>query len=149
MGLSMMKEREPNLYRVRVEDIRVQNQIRELGEAWNVAQKSGNVSSQETLMKDIELNAHKQVELDLQARGFEFVALDKSLKDARKKLQDDIRDRDKSIAEIIEAIRKGEEPKFGRRQSGMGGPLGGMGGMGGRPRGDDNEPASKPALINP
>ena len=145
----MMKEREPNLYRVRVEDIRVQNQIRELGEAWNVAQKSGNVSSQETLMKDIELNAHKQVELDLQARGFEFVALDKSLKDARKKLQDDIRDRDKSIAEIIEAIRKGEEPKFGRRQSGMGGPLGGMGGMGGRPRGDDNEPASKPALINP
>ena len=146
MGLSMMKEREPNLYRVRVEDIRVQNQIRELGEAWNVAQKSGNVSSQETLMKDIELNAHKQVELDLQARGFEFVALDKSLKDARKKLQDDIRDRDKSIAEIIEAIRKGEEPKFGRRQSGMGGPLGGMGG---RSRGDDNQPDSKPASINP
>ena len=154
MGLSMMKEREPNLYRVRVEDIRVQNKIRELGEAWNVAQKNGDGAAQETLMKDIELNAHKQVELDIQARGFEFVALDKSLKDARKKLQDDIRDRDKTIADIIQAIRKGEDPKFGRRSGGasgvMGGAMGGaMGSLGGRPRGDDNEPASKPALINP
>ncbi|MSR34455.1 MAG: hypothetical protein EXS12_06635 [Phycisphaerales bacterium] len=146
MGLSMMKEREPDLYRVRVEDIRVQNQIRELGEAWNVAQKSGDVSSQEALMKDIELKAHKQVELDIQARGFEFVALDKSLKDARKKLQDDIRDRDKSIGDIIEAIRKGEDPKFGRRPSGMSGAIGGVGG---RSRGNDNEPTSKPASINP
>jgi len=32
----------------------------------------------------------------------------------------------------------------------MGGAMGGaMGSLGGRPRGDDNEPASKPALINP
>ena len=150
MGLSMMKEREPNLYRVRVEDIRVQNKIRELGEAWNVAQKNGDVAAQETLMKDIELNAHKQVELDIQARGFEFVALDKSLKDARKKLQDDIRDRDKTIADIIQTIRKGEDPKFGRRSGGASGVMGGArGSLGGRPRGDDNEPASKPALINP
>lgn len=148
MGLSMMKEREPDLYRVRVEDIRVQNKIRELGEAWNAVHKSGDIVAQETLMKDIELNAHKQVELDLQARGFEFVALDKSLKDARKKLQEDIRDRDKSIAEIIQAIRKGEDPKFGRRPSGMGGAMGGLGG-GGRPRGDDNPLDSKPASPQP
>ena len=146
MGLSMLKEREPDLYRVRVEDIRVQNQIRELGEAWNAAQKSGDVSAQEAIMKDIQLSAHKQVELDIQARGFEFVALDKSLKDARKKLQEDIRDRDKSIAEIIEAIRKGEDPKFGRRPSGMGGA---MGGLGGRARGSDNEPAPKQAPAKP
>ena len=146
MGLSMMKEREPDLYRVRVEDIRVQNQIRELGEAWNAVQKSGDVSAQEAIMKDIQVSAHKQVELDIQARGFEFVALDKSLKDARKKLQEDIRDRDKTIAEIIEAIRKGEDPKFGRRPSGM---SGAMGGLGGRARGIDNESVSKPAPAKP
>jgi len=146
MGLSMMKEREPDLYRVRVEDIRVQNQIRELGEAWNAAQKSGDVSAQESIMKEIQVSAHKQVELDIQARGFEFVALDKSLKDARKKLQEDIRDRDKSIAEIIEAIRKGEDPKFGRRPSGM---SGAMGGLGGRTRGNDNESVSKPVPAKP
>lgn len=146
MGLSMMKEREPDLYRVRVEDIRVQNQIRELGEAWNAAQKSGDVTAQEAIMKDIQVSAHKQVELDIQARGFEFVALDKSLKDARKKLQEDIRDRDKTIAEIIEAIRKGEDPKFGRRPSGM---SGAMGGLGGRARGIDNESVSKPAPAKP
>ena len=146
MGLSMMKEREPDLYRVRVEDIRVQNQIRELGEAWNAAQKSGDITAQEAIMKDIQVSAHKQVELDIQARGFEFVALDKSLKDARKKLQEDIRDRDKTIAEIIEAIRKGEDPKFGRRPSGM---SGAMGGLGGRARGIDNESVSKPAPAKP
>jgi hypothetical protein len=61
-------------------------------------------------------------------------------------LQEDIRDRDKSIAEIIEAIRKGEDPKFGRRPSGM---AGAMGGFGGRARGNDNEPASKPAPTKP
>jgi hypothetical protein len=47
---------------------------------------------------------------------------------------------------MLEAIRKGEDPKFGRRSSGMGGA---MGGFGGRPRGNDNEPASKPASTNP
>ncbi|MCE9619430.1 MAG: hypothetical protein K8R92_05940 [Planctomycetes bacterium] len=134
MGLSMMKEREPQLYKVRVEDLRVQNQIRELSEAWNTAKQSGDLAAQETAMKEIEAGARKQVELDIQARGFELVALDRSLKDARKRLQDDIRDREKSVAEIVDSIRNGEEIKFGRRPMGMGG----------RPRGEEIEPARKP-----
>ena len=97
-------------------------------------------------MKEIEISVRKQVELDIQARGFELVALDRSLKDASKRLQDDIRDREKLITEMLEAIRKGEDPKFGRKPSGMGSS---MGGFGGRSRGNDNEPASKPASTNP
>ncbi len=147
IALSLLKEREPNLYRVRVDDMRVQNQIRELGEAWNAAQKSGDASAQELLMKDIQANARKQVELDIQARGFEFVALDKSLKDARKRLQDDIRDRDQTIARIIDAIRKGQDPKFGRRSTEM---IGGMSGMGARVRDIiDNGTDFKPAPLKP
>lgn len=146
MGLSMMKEREPKLYKVRVEDMRVQNQIRESSLSWNAAKKNGDTAAQELAMKEIEINVRKQVELDIQARGFELVALDRSLKDASKRLQDDIRDREKLITEMLEAIRKGEDPKFGRRSSGMGSA---MGGFGGRSRGNDNEPASKPASTNP
>lgn len=146
MGLSMMKEREPKLYKVRVEDMRVQNQIRESSDSWNAAKKNGDTAAQELTMKEIEINVRKQVELDIQARGFELVALDRSLKDASKRLQDDIRDREKLITEMLEAIRKGEDPKFGRKPSGMGSS---MGGFGGRSRGNDNEPASKPASTNP
>jgi hypothetical protein len=135
MGLAMMKEREPQLYQVRLEDIRVQNRIHELTETLHAAKKSGDAAAQEAAMKEIEAGVRKQVELDIQARGFELVALDRSLKDARKRLQDDIRDREKTVAELMDSIRAGDEPKFGRRPMGMGA----------RSRGDEDGPPPRPA----
>ena len=89
----------------------------------------------------------RQFELDVKARAYELVAMERALKDARKRLQSDIADREARLSEALEAVDRGEMPRFGRGPDGEG-PWMWRDREGGRPQGE-RPPGDRPAPPPP
>ena len=145
MGLSMLRERQPELYQARVDDLRVQRQLRAAVDRLKQARESGDADAEQATRSQIREFVDRQFELEVKARAHELVAMERALKEARKRLQTDIQDRAARTAEALEAAERGEMPRFGRASEGEGGPWpwreGGRG-PGDRPPGD--RPAAPP-----
>lgn len=149
VGLAWLRDRQPDLYRARVDDFRAQREAKRAIEAMRQAKESGDSAGEAAALVQARQAIAKQVELDIKARAFELVAMDKALKDARQRLQSDIEGRDQRVQAMLEAAQRGEMPHFGREGVGPGGEWGEPGGLegGGRPprtRGSGNEAGAKP-----
>lgn len=141
IGLAMIRDRQPELYRARVEDFRVQRQIRSAVERLQKARADGDAAAESAALAEARQAAGREFELDVKARAYELVAMEKALKDARKRLQTDIADRDARVADVMAAVERGEMPRFGR---------GGEGGEGGWwRRGEGEGPRPGPAQGPP
>lgn len=138
IGLSWMRERQPELYKARVEDFRTQRQIRAAGERLKQARDAGDEVAQAAALEEVRHAARQQFELDVKARAYELVAMEKGLKEARRRLQADIQARDARLQEIVDAVERGEAPKFGRMSEVPMSML--IGGDGQRPRREGGEP---------
>lgn len=138
IGLSWMRERQPELYKARVEDFRMQRQIRAAGERLQQARDAGDEAAKAAALEEVRQAARQQFELDVKARAYELVAMEKGLKDARRRLQADIQARDARLQEIVDAVERGEAPRFGRMSEVPMSVL--IGGEGQRPRRDGGEP---------
>lgn len=136
IGLAMIRDRQPDLYRARVENFRVQRQIRSAVERLQKARTDGDAAAESAALDEARQAAAREFELDVKARAYELVAMEKALKDARKRLQTDIADRDARVAEVMTAVERGEMPRFGR------GGEGGEGGWWRRGEGDGPRPGS-------
>jgi hypothetical protein len=135
MGLSMLRERQPELYQARVEDFRVQREIRAATERLRKARDEADAAAETIARTEVRATIERQFELDVKARAFELVAMERALKDARKRLQSDIADREARLAEALEAVDRGEMPRFGRGPDGDG-PWMWRDREGGRPQGE-------------
>jgi len=145
VALAILKDRNPALYAIRVEDVRLQLELRKLGEDFRAATEAGNAAKAAALDAQIAAKVRTQVDVDLRARAQELVALDEQVKSMRDELVKEQRDTDARVAERIEAVRKGQ-PIQERGMFGEGGPGGRgrprePGAEGDRPRG---QPAAKP-----
>ena len=120
IGLSMIRDRQPDLYRARVDDFRVQRQIRAAVERLQKARADGDAAAEAAALNEAREAAAKEFELDVKARAYELVAMEKALKDARKRLQSDIADRETRITEVLASVERGEMPRFGRAGEGGG-----------------------------
>ncbi|MFM8817099.1 MAG: hypothetical protein ACKOHI_04375 [Phycisphaerales bacterium] len=122
MALSVVKERNPELYAIRVEELRLQLELRALGEQWRAATEAKDESKAAALAAQIETKARAQVDVDLKARAQELVALDAQLKSLREELVEEQRRTAERVRERIEAVKSGQpmEP----RRGGRGGPAG-------------------------
>jgi hypothetical protein len=142
IGLSWLRERQPELYQSRVEDFRTQREAKRAVEAIRRAKESGDAVAEAQALAEAREAIVRQVELDIKARAHELVAMDKALKDAKQRLQADIEARDQRVQAMLEAAGRGEMPHFGREGvgPGMGVEWGEPGGPEGprspRPRGD-------------
>ena len=139
IGLAMIRDRQPDLYRARVENFRVQRQIRAATERLQKARADGDASAESAALAEAREAASREFELDVKARAYELVAMEKAMKDARKRLQADIAERDARIAEVISAVERGEMPRFGR------GAEGGEGGWWRRGEGEVARPGPGPS----
>jgi len=138
IGLSWMRERQPELYKARVEDFRMQRQIRAAGERLKQAKDAGDAAAEAAALVEVREAAQQQFELDMKARAYELVAMEKGLKEARRKLQTDIKDREARLNEVVSAVQRGESPKFGRMSEVPMSML--IGGEGAWPRREGGEP---------
>lgn len=146
MGLAVLKERNPDLYAIRVEELRLQLELRALGEQWRAATEAGDGPRAQQLAQQIEAKVRSQVDVDLKARAQELVALDAQLKSLREELADEQRRMAERVVERIEAVKAGQ-PMPGR--------AGQVGGDPGdprrpvRPRPDDRVPAEGAPSASP
>ena len=128
VALAILKDRNPALYAIRVEDVRLQLELRKLGEDFRAATEAGDAAKAAALDAQIAAKVRTQVDVDLRARAQELVALDEQVKSMRDELVKEQRDTEARVAERIEAVRKGQ-PIQERGMFGDGGP-----GGRGRPR---------------
>lgn len=138
IGLSWMRERQPELYKARVEDFRMQRQIRTAGDRLKQAKDAGDAAAEAVALTEVRQAAQQQFELDMKARAYELIAMEKGLKEARRKLQADIQDREARLNEVVSAVQRGDAPKFGRMSEVPMSML--IGGEGAWPRREGGEP---------
>ncbi len=114
MALAVVKERNPA---VRVEDLRLQIELRKLGEEYRAAVAAGDAGKASALESQIAAKARTQVDIDLKARAQELVALDDQMKSMREELAAEQKRTDERVAERIDAVKQGkplqERPMLG------------------------------------
>ena len=132
VALAVLKERNPGLYAIRVEDVRLQLELRSLGEAYRAAQTAGDAAKAKALETQIAGKVKAQVDVDLRARAQELVALDEQMQAMREDLVQEQKRTAERVVERTEAVKKGE-PIQERGMFGEGS------GRGGRQRGDSPE----------
>ena len=132
VALAVLKDRNPGLYAIRVEDVRLQLELRTLGESYRAAQAAGDATKAKALETQIAGKVKAQVDVDLRGRAQELVALDEQMQAMRDDLVQEQKRTAERVAERTEAVKKGE-PIQERGMFGEGG------GRGGRQRGDSPE----------
>ena len=132
VALAVLKDRNPGLYAIRVEDVRLQLELRTLGEAFRAAQTAGDAAKVKALETQIAAKVKAQVDVDLRARAQELVALDEQMQTMREDLVQEQKRTAERVVERTEAVKKGE-PIQERGMFGEGS------GRGGRQRGDSPE----------
>lgn len=108
MAMAVLKERNPDLYAIRVEDLRLQLELRALGERWRTARDAKDDRTAAAIMAQIEAKCRAQADLDLKARAQELVALDAQLKSMRDEL---VREQARSVERVterVEAVTSGQ-----------------------------------------
>lgn len=108
VALAIVKERNPGLYAIRVEELRLQLELQRLGEEFRAATEAGDAARASALEAQIAGKARAQVDLDLKARAQELVALDEQVRVLRDELADEQRRTEERVAERIDAAKAGK-----------------------------------------
>ncbi|MDG2022697.1 MAG: hypothetical protein P8J59_12195 [Phycisphaerales bacterium] len=123
-GLVMLKEKKPELFETRVEELRVQFEIRATYASYQEALKAGDEPAISTFGSSLKSLASKIVDLELKARAMELAALDQAVQEMRLKLQQEIKESAERITGMIEGLLKPEPEQPEQLDSESNGPSG-------------------------
>jgi len=110
MGLVTLKRSHPELYALRVEDLRIQSELRALARDYRAKLNAGDSKATEIEAK-LRQKVERQVDLDLRASAMELKALDEQLKKLVEQLKVESQQRSERIERVLEEIKAGGEPK--------------------------------------
>lgn len=113
-ALAVLKDRKPQLYALRVEELRIQGEVTALADQWRSAISTGRTEEAAGIEKDLRGKVGTMVDLNLRSRAMELAELDEVMRSMRGDLERDARARDTTVMEALEAYRRGEEPAIGR-----------------------------------
>lgn len=99
-----LRDRNPKLYRLRLEEIRTQDTLRALGREYRASVEAGPSAESERLLVELEKLALIQVDLQLRVRGEELAAMDEALKRIRVELLTQIDDREERAQALVERL---------------------------------------------
>ncbi len=136
VALSMLRQRNPELYRMKVEELRNQMELRRLGGELRAALQENRGEDAEAIRRSVRALAERQVDFGLRIRAEELAAMDAALRKMREELEQEAVRRQQSIAELVAAVEAGEELPEGDEAAGDRMPAGGSGrspGRGGGP----------------
>ena len=99
-----LRERNPKLYRLRLEEMQTQDKLRELGRAYRASIEVGPSAESERLLEELKQLALVQVDLQLRVRGEELAAMDEALKRLRTELLTELDERDERAQALVERM---------------------------------------------
>lgn len=113
-ALAVLKDRKPQLYALRVEELRIQGEVTALADQWRSAISTGRTEEATGIEAQLRSKVGTMVDLNLRSRAMELAELDAVMRSMRDDLERDARARDTTVADAIEAYRRGEAPEIGR-----------------------------------
>lgn len=113
-ALAVLKDRKPQLYALRVEELRIQGEVTALADRWRSAISTGRADEATGIEKELRSKVGAMVDLNLRSRAMELAELDDVMRSMRGDLERDARARDTTVTEALESYRRGEEPAIGR-----------------------------------
>jgi len=114
-SLAVLRERKPELYKLRVEELRVQGQLDGLKEEWASARLGNRVEEAQKIEGQIRKLASTLVDLNLRSRGLELAQIDALLRSMLADYRHDVDDRNQTIERVVNALRDGTEVMLGGR----------------------------------
>lgn len=107
MSLAVLRERKPELYKIRVEELRVQGELEALGARWAAARLGNHLPEAADLEGQIRALAGNLVDLNLRSRAMELAEIDALMRTMRSELERDARARNETIEQMVTACREG------------------------------------------
>lgn len=139
-ALAVLKERKPQLYALRVEELRIQGELTQLADHWRSAISTGRTEEAAGIEAQLRAKVGTMVDLNLRSRAMELAELDDVMRSMRGDLERDARGRDTTVKDALESYRRGEEPAIGRSPVAVPAPAGAP---------DVRVPAAPPATTAP
>jgi len=110
VSLVVLKRSHPELYKIRVEDLRIQNELKTLAQEYRVSLEKGDTRAPQ-LEAELRRKVERQVDLDLRASAMELQALDEQVKRMVEQLKTESQQRGARIDQVLAEIKAGGEPK--------------------------------------
>lgn len=114
-SLAVLRDRKPELYKLRVEELRVQGQLDGLKEEWASARVGNRVEEAQKIEGQIRKLAGTLVDLNLRSRGLELAQIDALLRSMLADYRRDVDDRNQTIERVVNGLRDGTEVVLGGR----------------------------------
>ena len=108
-ALSVLRDQDPDLYLMKVTELRLQAEMRELAQEYRSAMQSGRTEDAEETRRLLADKVREQVDLDLRARAQELAALDQHVQQLRVELSRDTIDRQVRMNELLDRLLQGRE----------------------------------------
>jgi hypothetical protein len=125
MGLVALRDRNPELYRLKVQEIRLQNEARVAAVAYHDALEGGDTKAIAAAEERLHAVARKAVDANLKARGEELKALAEAVERFKEELLRDAQRIDEQTAELVKQLserRPSLSPFEGDDRAGPGAP---------------------------
>lgn len=118
-SLAVLRERRPELYAIRIQELRLEAQVLALGEQLHSAIDAGRTDDAARLEATLRPLVLSFVDSNLRSRAVELASLDAMMRDLRVDLERDARQRTDTVEQWVSALRQGKEPVAlgGRRPS--------------------------------
>ena len=97
-----LQERNPNLYKLRLSELKNGEQLKSLGHAYRKAKEAGNDEEAERILGELQALALVQVDLQVRVRGEELAAMADAIERLRQKMMRDLEQRVLLAEELVE-----------------------------------------------
>ena len=99
-----LREQNPSLYALRLEEIRTQERLRRLARAYRESVDVGPSAESDRMLEELKQLALVQIDLQLRVRGEELAAMDEALKRLRLELLEELDDRNARAEALLERL---------------------------------------------
>lgn len=109
-SLAVLRERRPELYAIRIQELRLEAQVLALGEQLHSAIDAGRTDDAARLEATLRPLVLSFVDSNLRSRAVELASLDAMMRELRVDLERDARQRTDTVDQWVNALREGKEP---------------------------------------
>lgn len=108
IALSVLREQSPDLYRMKVAEMRLQAETGDAAKRHREAVEAGRTAEADQLAQELREKARAQVDLDLKTRAAELAALDQQVRALKEQLTRDTKGRTQRIDTLVDALTAGK-----------------------------------------
>jgi len=104
IALAVLREHSPDLYELKVSELRLQSEVGDLAKRYRDAVAAGQSDESEALLKELRAKSAQQVDKSLKSRAAELAELDQQVRKLKEELLEDTRNREARIEELLKSV---------------------------------------------